>query len=78
MKTCLHILLGKRIQMLENEAEVLYYCNDRAFQNCCLKTSIIGQFTLLSDTTLQSYTKRVIILQPLLSVRVIHILSKEP
>ena len=78
MKTCLHILLGKCIQMLENGAEVLCYCDDRALQSRCLKTSIIGRLPLLSDTALQSYTKRVKILQPLLSVRVTHVLSKEP
>ena len=64
--------------MLENGAEVLYYCDDRALQSHCPKTSIIGQLPLLSDTVLQSYTKGVKILQPLLSVRVTHVLSKEP
>ena len=62
--------------MLGNGAEGLYYCDDRALQIRCPKTSIIGRFTLLSDTALQFYTKRVTILQPLLSVRVTHILSK--
>ena len=57
MKSCLHILLGKCIQILENGAEVLYYCNDRALQSRCPKTSIIGQLPLLLDTALQSYTK---------------------
>ena len=61
---------GKCIQMLENGAEVLYYCNDRALQSRCPKTSIIGRFTFLSDTALQSYTKRAKILQPLLTVRI--------
>ena len=64
--------------MLENGAEVLHYCDDKALQSHCPKTSIIGRFTLLLDTTLQSYTKRVKILQPLLSVMVTHVLSKEP
>ena len=58
-KTCLHILLYKYIQMLDSGAEVLCYCDDRALQSCCPKTSIIRQFTLLSDTALQFYTKRV-------------------
>ena len=79
MKTCLHILLGKCIQMLENGVKVLYYCDDRALQSHCPKTSIIGRLPLLSDTALQSlYTKGVKILQPLLSVRVTHVFSKEP
>ena len=58
MKTCLYILLGKCIQMLQNGAEVLYYCDDRALQSRCPKTSIIGRLPPLSDTTLQSYTKK--------------------
>ena len=57
---------------------MLYYCDDRAIQSHCPKTSIIGQFTFLSETALQSYNKRVKILQPLLSVRVTHVLLKEP
>ena len=64
--------------MLENGAEVLYYCDDRALQSRCPKHLIIGRSYFLSDTALQSYTKRVKTLQPLLSVRVTHVLSKEP
>ena len=45
--------------MLENGAEVMYYCNNRALQSRCPKTSMIERFTLLSDTALQSYTKGV-------------------
>ena len=75
-KTCLHTLLDKCIQMLDNGAEVLCYCDDRALQSRCPKISIIGRFTLLLDTALQPYTKIVKILQILLSVRVTHLLLK--
>ena len=44
---------------MEVKCEVLYYRDDRAFQSGCPKASIIGRFTFLSDTALQSYTKRV-------------------
>ena len=64
--------------MLENGAEVLYYCDDRALQSRCRNTPLSDDHTLLSDTALQSYTKRVKTLQPLLSVRVTRVLSKEP
>ena len=43
MKTCLHTLLDKCIQMLENGAEVLYYSDDRALQSRCPKHSIFGR-----------------------------------
>ena len=72
--TFLNILEDKCIY----EAEVLYYCDDRALQSHCLKTLIIVRYTVLSDTALQSYTKGGKILQPLLSVMAIHVLSKEP
>ena len=42
--------------MLEYGAEAVYYCDDIALQSRCLKTSIIRQFTLVSDTALQSHT----------------------
>ena len=48
------------------------------FKVAVRNTPLSDDHTLLSDTALQSYTKRVKILQPLLSVRVTHVLSKEP
>ena len=48
------------------------------FKVAVRNTPLSDDHTLLSATALQSYTKRVKILQPLLSVRVTHVLSKEP
>ena len=48
------------------------------FKVAVRNTPLSDDHTLISDTALQSYTKRVKTLQPLLSVRVTHVLSKEP
>ena len=44
--------------MLEYGTEAFYYWIDIALKSHSLKTSIIGQFTLIPDTALEFHTKK--------------------
>ena len=67
--TCLNILQHKCIQLLDYEAEALYYCDDIVLQSRCPKPQSSHNLLFYRTQPCNSTPENTRILQPLLSVR---------